>query len=373
MELAAARNQPVVGLEVPDLWVEVGPDALRHGVQAVVDRALAGGRLGASGGGLGLSAQPSLRIDRLGLQTVADCAQCVRASLDWSGTLHVAMGFVGQPTEVDVPMSGRTELTLAVLVDQAAGERALRVEPRQVGAFEVDLDLDLVPLLGDALLGEAIEQVVESQLRDLPIEQTVVARFGEAASVRPRQVQVALDPGPGAVGLRLGVRLDGVPLGTRPPARGSVHGDGFRVHLPVRTLLGLARAVSAAAPPTEAYLAEPTGLVLQEDRFALDLRVWHVRGALTARDVRVHGRVQVGGAAGLRVVPDRAEAGPATRVGVDPLGLLVRAGVLQQVRALVGAALPQVVEEDGLEVRLTGVRAAPDGLSVRGRVAPAGG
>jgi hypothetical protein len=150
--------------------------------------------------------------------------------------------------------------------------------------------------------------------------------------------------------------------------------DGFALQLPEQTLLALARAETLRLPPEDGWVVDPTRVVVDGERFSLDLAVYKLAGSVERRDVRVDGALQIDGTT-LSITPT-ATTQLTRSGGFDPFELIVRTALLKRVEESLRLAVPvaQAAPVGGhtRRARLVGVRDLGPILQVDGVVdAPA--
>lgn len=314
---------------------------------------------------------PRARVADVRMAPSSSCDSCVEVSADVTGILDGALqGPLGAlRREVPFTASATSTLELALVEDDEGNRRAL-LRPVEGGAWAASAEvLDLPPALNLALsdlLRAQVEHLVtagfvpEMPLVSLPREGPVRLR-----GMRARPVAFAEDQHGVAVELAFVVLERGQVLAPAPAK------DGFVVVVPAETVRGLARAAALRMEPQDGHVAEPLSVVVEDDRFSVDVRVWKIAPEPVPRDFRAVGRIAVEGGV-MSATTERVTAlGDAPLL--DPLELLVRAAIERGLEQGLAAMIPARREEAlvlgrKLAIEVTKVEGRDGNVVVTGRV-----
>lgn len=366
--LLALDDEPLPNDFAPEATLVVGGELLRQNLErALLDAASEAGALlevPTPAGALGLT--PSASVESLALSPGAACVACADVSLVVVGELEGRLG----PLRERLPYRLETRVPLElVLVGDAHKDRVLaRVATGGAPRAEVSFG-DLPPILG-----ERFSELLADRLRALLarglVPDLVVAELPKDERVRVRGLRarpVALDGGKSALAVELAfVALERGRVEAVPDP-----GDGFLVAIPDETLLGVARAAALRAEPLEGFVVEPKAVSTEGERFTLELAVWRIAPEPVADRYRVEGALQLADGE-LKLVPERATLAGTPRFSLDPVDLLVRARVLEELKRALTAALPSSGEQEvalsrKVVVELVGVEGRDGVLLLRGR------
>jgi hypothetical protein len=319
--------------------------------------------------------RPQLVVRGVRAEPEPSCTACVALVVDLDGALSpvtasgllpglrfagAARGVFALRT-VDVADAGVIEI-------RATGEDGTDVAGRHGWAARLSL-VDLPPGLS-AQVSQSVTDFLQRLMASDARPDLLLASLPREGPVRLRGLRPSARDGAvvvdvAFVAIDAGIVDDALPAVT----------DGFALQLPEQTLLALARAETLRLPPEDGWVVDPASVVVDGDRFALDLAVYKLAGRIERRDVRVDGVLQIDGTT-LSITPTAATQ-LARSGGFDPFELIVRTALLQKVEESLRLAVPvaQAAPMGGRtrRARLVGIRDLGATLQVDGVVdAPAG-
>ena len=321
-----------------------------------------------------IALRPSLTVRAVRAEPEPSCTGCVALIVDLEGVLAPVTASGLLP---GLRFSGAARGVFALTTLDVPDANV--VEVRAIGADGTDAAgrhgwsarLELVDLPPG--VSSRVSQSVTDFLQRLMTGETrpdlLLASLPREGPVRLRGLRPSAQNGAVVVDVAF-VAIDaGVVHSALPPVE-----EGFALQLPEQTLLALARAETLRMPPEDGWVVDPTRVVVDGDRFALDLAVYKLAGTVERRDVRVDGALQIDGTK-LAITPTSAtQLGRSG--GFDPFELIVRTALLQKVeeslRLTVPVAQAAPVGGHTRRARLVGVRDLGPILQVDGVVdAPA--
>lgn len=370
--LFALEEEPLAPGWTSEATVFVGEALLEGQLQAALDDAAA--EVGRSPGidtpfGL-LRVRPSARVADVKVAPSSSCEACVELTVDVEGLLAGALAGPLGAMEQEVPFTASATSTLELsLVRGEESQRAL-LRPAEGGQWTASAEVSgLPPALNLALsdiLRAQVERLVSAGLvPELPLVELPRDGPVRVRGMRARTVPLSEDEHGIAVELAF-VTLERGEV-TAPVASE----DGFVVVVPAASLHGLARAAALRMEPQDGHVAEPLSVVVEGDRFFVDVRVWKIAPEPVPRDFRAEGRIEVKDGV-ISAAADRVTAlGDAPLL--DPLELLVRAAIEQSLEDGLAAMVPARQEEElflgrKIALEVTSVEGRGGALLVKGRV-----
>ncbi|MBX2800592.1 MAG: hypothetical protein KTR31_23130 [Myxococcales bacterium] len=338
-DFRVAKRQALAGPDpVPTNW---RPDAVLHLSGALVDHVLQrtlseyGTLTGTLKSGVAnTSLQPKLSIQELVLSD-GSCRECVAVDLTLGGTVDVHTPLAG--TSASMEVKGRFDAVFDVVPE--GDSWVVHVRPNALQ------DLELT--IGGASLEFAarpLRRWVNRQLlSDVPPQE--VTRFGDtglplvAARIRAegRTIQVHLRtavPDPKPVAIRSDLQA--------VAAYNEASAPGWRLDISPDTLVALAAADAFANGAVSNHVVPvPTSLSLDDDAFAMGLRLWRIKGRGWWRDYEVPGTVDV---QGRRITLDPGEATTVAKsrgaVLSHPLAALFKKMILTAIEDAMAMSVP---------------------------------
>jgi hypothetical protein len=310
----------------PDLRVQFSTvsmqDAVREGVAVALEE-LPPVRIGLPMGASATVA-PSLALQGMAVTPSQACEGCLSYATSLQGDIRVAV--LG--SQVAIPVDATLLGTVQVAVEKA---RVVVVRPHAVDRVRVSVRG--VPALVQDPSG-AVQELIRGVIaRHLPVTE-LYSLEGTSLPVRALDVHVA----PDGVELRM---LSDAP-GSAPVGPGPMPAAGVRVRASNALVVALARREAfAAGPVMHEIVADPRGLRLDGEHFAMDLRLWRLSGKGWWRDYDIRGTLAVKGGE-VRVNGEAATpAGHSPRAGLaDPLSAAVAPFLAGSLQRAVSQALP---------------------------------
>ncbi len=342
----------VVGRKLERRMLKMGVDAMMNGVPEQLDVPVP--VLGS------VAVRPSLDAPQVKLKSSKACDGCVRADVEWAGTLDVGKG----KRNKSLPWTADTVTTLAFVTTDRNGAQVVELRPQPDGPQGVRVDVPALPPLYDSVVNGAMSHELRRQL-------------DEGALSEPLQV-LSLPPESGvkvrdlAVKARRGVELDlaFVTLHSGTVASVPDPGDGWAAVIPADTLLGLVHANAVQQEMVKGYAAEPTSLTIEDGRFEMGLKLWKAAKKPKYREYIVRGTVALQQGR-LQFAADSAQSVGGGFFG-DPMGAFVNAKLLEAMNEGASVALPgrQTLKlgDQKLVVRMDRVVADDDMVLVYGSV-----
>jgi hypothetical protein len=315
-----------------------------------------------------IAIRPTVVVRRVTAHAAAGCVDCVALAVDLEGVLAPVttsklwpgLRFAGVARGVfAVQMVDQAQEGVVVVraTATAATATAAHADDASDTGWRVDIELLDLPFESSrqgwlsssltAMLQRAVgrEKPPELSLATLPREGPVRLR-----GLRPgaRDGAVVLDVA--FVAIDSDVVDDGLPAVT----------EGFAVQIPEATLLALARAHTLRLPPDDGWVVDPTRLVVDDDRFGLDLAVFRLTGRGERRDLHVDGRLHLDDT-GLTIEPTKASQ--EAFHGFDPFEFVVRVALLERVQQALRLTIPVTPADGPSRVRL--VRSVDRGATLQ--------
>jgi hypothetical protein len=243
--------------------------------------------------------------------------------LRYSGTARGVFALASVPVE-DPQGGGFTEVrAVAAAGTDDAGHKG----------WSASITLDELPLELSQSVSSSVTSFVQRLMESEARPDILLASLPNDGAVRLR----GLRPGARDGAVIVDIAFVAIDTGVVPDSLPTVS-SGFALQLPEQTLLALARAETLRMPPQDGYIVDPQRIVVEGERFALDLAVIKLDREPTRRDVRVDGTIAIHGAA-LDITPERTEQ-TARQGGFDPLDFIVQAAVLDRVERSLRLTVP---------------------------------
>lgn len=372
-----ARLMALEQLPLADDWpaeatVYVGPGLLK----AQLDTALADATATAEESAaietlLGqVRAVPRAHVDSVAFAPTATCAACVEVTVQVAGIVDAIITSPLGALRPKLPFTAGATATLELALVTDDKGRSVRLRAAPDGAWAVDATFETLPPGVSAALSDALAAHLERTVRAGLLPELPLMTLSQDEGLKLRGVRARPVPN-GSGGHVVAVELAFVVLERGTTAQTPDPGEGFVLAIPDGTLLGIARASALRTPPADGFTAEPIAFTIDEDAFALDLRVWKLAAKPVAHVYRVHGRVLIAEGE-VRIESERVELLQAP-FDINPMALIERAAILHHLEREVNAALPARVEEDvalrrRVAVELVDARGEGGELIIEGRV-----
>ncbi|MEZ4319202.1 MAG: hypothetical protein R3F61_16930 [Myxococcota bacterium] len=299
----------------------------------------------------GVQLTPTAVIESLVLSESQACPTCMAIDLDLSGDMVWNAGLLG---------SGTVDYTASVAFDsefdtQKDGDTwTVWAKPRDVRSVDVRVSgwSGAVKNIAEAPLKKWLDDNVVSKIE--PIEVSSFDTAGvplRGARVRPVGKGLVVEmlssaPNPGQLGPD-----DGKP------------GMGFMALVATDTVVRFAAAESFKAGPMDYDLvAEPRGLAVNKETFALDLRLWKVGGAGWWRDYSIAGKVGVRNDQ-VKLKAENVTEGEKSKGAAlaDPLFFLGEGIVAREMEKAIKVSVPNVMKQQAGGLRTVTHLNAVDG------------
>jgi hypothetical protein len=321
-----------------------------------------------------IALRPSLAVRAVRAEPEPACAGCVALLVELDGQLSpvtasgLLPGLRFSGTARGVFALSTVEVADAGVVEvRAIGSDGTDAAGRPGWAAQLAL-VDLPPGLS-AQVSQSVTDFLQRLMTSDARPDLLLASLPREGPVRLRGLRPSARDGAVVVDVAFVAVDAGVVDDHLPPVT-----DGFALQLPEQTLLALARAETLRLPPEDGWVVDPTRVVVDGERFSLDLAVYKLAGSVERRDVRVDGALQIDGTT-LSITPT-ATTQLTRSGGFDPFELIVRTALLKRVEESLRLAVPvaQAAPVGGhtRRARLVGVRDLGPILQVDGVVdAPA--
>ncbi len=307
--------------------------------------------------------RPQVKVTSVRAEPEPACAACVALFVELDGAVHPQTGggllpgvaFTGAARGVfslDIVDNAKAKVmeVRAIAVSGPVGAGA-RAAGREGWSAKVDVK-DLPPGLSQSIsdsVSDFIQRLMEGEARP----ELLLASLPKDGPVKLRGARPGAYEGAVTVDLAF-VALDaGVVSGALPQVT-----SGYALQLPEQTLLSLIRTETLRTPPQAGYAVDATGLRGDGERFELELAVFHLKGDVSRRDVKVQGTFSLDGDE-LKLTPEKAVQ-TAHSGGFDPFGFIVEVALLKRVEQALQVAVPvaQSAPVGGRTrtARLTGLR-----------------
>lgn len=359
--LMAEANNALAAGWTPEATILIGQPLLQRQLEVALLAAVADatpllkleGQLGQ------MKLTPTLAVTRLSFAKSEGCADCVEVTAGLSGTVtaalersafgnfgisapyngeatatvEIAVGRTADASSASTPAaSSSTALSSAVSSNDPA--RTILVIPQE-GTWKVVLNLEGLPREISDEAQAVVQNSLQRAVREKRIQPIEVATLPthEVADIKGLRVR------PTPHGLAVDFAFTALKHGaaTTPVAPG----EGWVAHLPEGTLLGLAHAAALRAGVQDGWAPEPVGFVVDDDKFVLTLKMWRVKATPDFRTLEVEGRIRITEDGTVEVISDDVrEVGESGGFTLDPVVLLTRAILLEEIRKGLSAVVP---------------------------------
>lgn len=334
---ALAPLGPIPADWVPDAILTLSEDqldalvaeGLRRG-GAMQDEVPISGPLGVKG-----TIQPDLLVEDLDLGPSKACPGCMAIDTRIAGEVTWTLG----PARGVFPVSASIALDTELSAIEGADAWEVLARPHEVRSVDVEIGNagKQIRSLAEGLLQGWIKEALEA--RNEPV---VITRI-ERAELPVRALRVS----PRGAGLRVDMLTSaGVPASAKPMS--AMPDSGWRLEIARESLLAIVRRTSfEAGPVSHDVVIEPTGISLTSKTFALDLRLWRIKGRGWWRDYHAEGDVVVEGSK-IELTPTTVEALGSSPGAVlsDPLAAIARGAILDAVEESLSTSMPGVHRSD---------------------------
>jgi len=285
--------------------------------------------------------RPTVTVRSARAELEPACVDCVAITVDIAGSVN-PVGAGGVLPGLRYTGTARGVFALAFVPVQDAQGGGF-TEVRAVAAAGTDaaghkgwsatITLDELPIELSQSVSSSVTGFVQRLMESEARPDLLLASLPNDGSVRLRGLRPGARDGAVIVDVAFVAVDTGVVTDNLPPVT-----TGFALQLPEQTLLALARAETLRTPPQDGYVVDPLRIVVDGERFALDLAVIKLDREPTRRDVRVDGAIAIDGAT-LHITPKRTEQ-TARRGGFDPFEFIVEAAILERVESSLRLTVP---------------------------------
>jgi hypothetical protein len=315
--------------------------------------------------------RPSLTVRGVRAEPEPACVGCVALLVDLVGTVTPVNGggmlpglrFSGSARGVfalkSVPVrmdNGDTVMEVRAIADAATDTQGGR-------GWTASVTLDDLPAALSQSVSSSVTALIQRLMGSEARSDLLLASLPGDGPVRLRGVRPGANNGAIIVDIAFVVIDAGVVDGNLPPVT-----SGFALQVPEQTVLALARAETLRMKPRDGYVVDPQRIVVDEQRFALEVAVIKLDREPTRRDVRVSGTIALDGTT-LHIVPEQTEQ-VARQGGFDPFELIVRGAILEKVETSLRLAVPMTrsTAEGGRrrQTRLTSLTDLGDVIQIGG-------
>ncbi len=314
---------------------------------------------------------PRIHRTRSRIEATGACASCLVATIGVRGdTVLEISNPTGRMTRT-LPWTGTLQAVYHLhTVQEVRGDVSIVAAPAEEDQWEVDLKFEkLDPAYATPLLDpvrDHLRRLVSSGKR-FSIQ---LARIEDDSMLALRALRVR--PVPGGIALDqafMVVDPDHVEEALPDP------GDGWAAWVPAGTLLALVKAAVYQAPPPEDGRLEPVALSLEDGRFVLDLNIHPNRWPHKPILLRATGAIGINANNTLGLVS--LDARPVKERFANPLKVLLRARIKDQIDNALAASIPVSAERDmgpgSARVIITEVTCDDDRMVIRGKMEVVGG
>ena len=314
--------------------------------------------------GANVSIRGSVELDRAQLEPSDGCATCLVAVVAMSGDVELVLSDETSEsrhtTTWTASARGVAELAVA---DDAKGRRLV---VRLAGAedWKVDGSLKGLPFGFNKATSAFITERVRAIVDGGRIPPATLVALPVQGPVGIHDVRATAFEG----GARLELRFESMP--SRAPRVESNVATGWAGRSTDAALLALSRIAVMDMPPRNGRIAEPSSLIMTEEGFSVDVRLWPLRGRSRPILVRAWGEVSMEeGEIGFRAT--RAEVVEGRQPKLEPL-LLFEGRILEGVTEALQAALPAAhsfdVGRGTMRVAIERVEPRPGVIEITGRL-----
>jgi hypothetical protein len=272
--------------------------------------------------------KPKLTVEAVSIGAAKKCNECVAVDAELGGTVTIKTSLLGKSS---LSLNATVSFDAAFLVEDKQGTWTVSINPRRIRRATVDI-MGLSAGLGD------LDSPIRDWLNDSLVAAIPAQEVAELGTTELPLRAVRLVPGDGMA----------VELLTSSPDNAEAESEretpelGWRLDVASATLLALARAASFEQGVLGYdVVAEPTELLMVDDRFELGLRLWRIKGKGWWRDYTVRGAVLAKGRK-LFLEPDDVEEGAksAGALFADPLATLGEGVILRTIEDALTTSLP---------------------------------
>ena len=332
----------------PDLRLQIADADFESAVSAAVRAAIADVPVTRVDLPLGFVAEirPTMSLVKLDAGVSGACDTCLRFDAVLDAKARWSVSGAGGTFPFTVGLEG------TFMVEVKDGHE-LRARPRSVDGVKIRVaDLGAFQVNPSTNLQNTLREAVQARLPVVAIADLA----GTGLPIRDLRVKT------GTSGILMEV-LSNVP-GSLPVTPAEALSSGVRVSISETALVGLARrSAFEQGELAMKVAADPRTLVVDGDRFSMNLRLWRLVGRGWWRDYTITGRLRIDDGKLVLTPDDVSEIAQSAGAGlVDPLAALFEGQVLAAIERAVGQSLPASRNEDLGVVRM---RAAA--RSVQGR------
>lgn len=300
-----------------------------------------------------LQVKPSLVVEGLTFAPTDACADCVAVTAKIGGNIAANLaGGAFSDFGLAAPYTGEATATVEVGVqseasanekeksgsaktkrDEQPPKRSVVVTPRE-GSWGLKLQLEgLPPELareGERVVADVVQRALaEKKIGAIKVAELPTNDVADIKGLRARASDAGL-----AVDFAFATLQHGV---AQTPDDA---GKGWVAHLPAKTLLGLAHAAALRAGVQDGWAPEPVGFSVADDVFTLRLKMWRVKAEPDFRLLEVVGRIVIEDGEVKVVNDDVREVGEGSGFTLDPVVIVTRAILLEEIRKGLSAVVP---------------------------------